>query len=174
MKYHAFWFVGLLWFALVLLLLGWFATEQLAVFDHNGKLYDKITQEDSLVAALTASGAELPQGVKVAIHIEDKQCLCQWVATKHIVSVKSLAEAQGFMNLSITLDDIPSLQDWIPSVPAIILLSERHDIVYAGPYSAGMYCSAGNGIVEPYITKAPDLELGPAVPFDAEGCYCPQ
>lgn len=64
------------------------------------------------------------------------------------------------------------LHGYIPALPAVAMLNEQDELVYLGPYSTGMYCSQGNGIIEPYIQGKRVKSNGPIIPYDAQGCYC--
>ena len=161
-----------LWLVLCAGLLGYFAQEKLSVFDHSSRLYDAV-QQPGFTQALTVKMTEAFGPLdNTILHFSDDTCWCQFVAQRHIRSVFERGVAAGLRNIEISKTQLPEgLANAIPSFPAVVLFNVKGELVYLGPYSSGIYCSAGNGIVEPYIDSIGSLpEL--AIPFDAAGCYC--
>lgn len=106
------------------------------------------------------------------IHFSQEDCFCSKVADPHIASVTELAAQLGYKNHFITLNRGNNL--FIPSVPAVAVIDKTGKLTYLGPYSTGMFCLKGKGIVEQFIKKThtQNNPLGATILTDAEGCYC--
>lgn len=162
------------WAILALGLLSWSALNSLVVFDHDGRLYNA-SQMDGFDAVIADRLGQLnPSGKKTVIHFESDDCTCQWVAASHIGSVRQLASEYGYHNLNINLQSEigHSLIEYIPATPAIAVIDGSGALTYIGPYSTGMSCSAGQGLVERFIQESQYPAIGATIPFDASGCYC--
>jgi hypothetical protein len=75
-------------------------------------------------------------------------------------------------NIAISLSEQPDIEQFLPSVPAIIIYNEASELIYVGPYSTGYLCTTGNGLVEALIPKMSQPESEPVVMSLARGCYC--
>lgn len=151
--------------------LFFFGQGQLQTFDHDGRLV-RLTSEmnfDQQFSQLLTS--EIGSLENTVVHFKQASCACQSVGSIHINSVKQLATEFSNSNIELNLTDLPALGDIIPATPAVAVFDENGALNYLGPYSSGFYCSVGNGIVEPFISKT--VELGATVVTQAAGCYCP-
>lgn len=168
------WIALAIWVVVILGLLSWRSMSQLVTFDHNGNLYRASQLENFEAKLFEQLEVFKVTAKKTVIHFESQDCTCQWVATSHIKSVEQLASQHGYENLHINLhsNDPNNLGDYVPVTPAIAVIDEMGAVTYLGPYSTGMYCSAGNGLVERFITETHQPNLGTVIPYDATGCYC--
>lgn len=164
----------IIWLCAMLVLLGWSAANKLVTFDHDGRLYLMSQQHNFDEIAATRLLALTESKGPFAIHFEGSECMCQWVAKPHIESVKKLAVEHGYENIVLNANssEAQKIAEYMPITPAIALLNEKGELVYLGPYSTGIYCTKGKGLVEPFIQGNRMTLNGPAIPYDAEGCYC--
>ncbi|WP_100658042.1 DUF6436 domain-containing protein [Alteromonas flava] len=165
--------IALVWLLGIGVLMAGFSARQLITFDQNGELLTQIERLDAMTFSLFNDTSLIEASAKTVLHIKDNECMCQWVAASHIASVERLATEQGFKNISFTAAEAEALGLFVPAVPAVAVISAEQKLLYFGPYSAGLYCSAGNGIVESFIESTPERSIGATIPVDAEGCYCP-
>ena len=144
-----------------------------SAFDPNGTLYERINRPDfdqEFALHLTKS-LNKPLN-NLVLHIASgEQCLCQVSSSRHINTVKTLAQEQGKLNIDLQVNTDRYLQSVITSTPAIAVFDQEGRLSYLGPYATGMGCFTGNGQVEPYLNYRADVG-GAVVPVDAAGCYC--
>ena len=144
--------VGLLWYS---------GSGQLSHFSPNSAPIDIIKIKNELIQLNAESGPLL-------VHIFDPKCRCNLVAKAHVESVKRLGESQLYQNIEINIEDHPKWVQLIPSTPAVIAIRDQ-EITYLGPYSTGISCLPGEGLIEPYINQQ---NQPPLIKTDGYGCYC--
>ncbi len=140
-------------------------------FDVNGLLLSNAmdTEFDHRFTSLIEETLDTRNGA--VVHFTMDNCFCEHVAESHVTSVKKLASEHGFKNHVITLNSTSRFN--IPSVPAVAVINQKGKLTYLGPYSTGMFCSEGQGLVEQYINDNKEHNaLGATILTDAQGCYC--
>ena len=160
------------WFVLIFVGLMYSTTDRLVDFDPQATLLDNST-EQTFYAELDSflkTHYESVQGR--AFHISDDSCFCQMVAGSHIADVKKLVSNHTMENVSIALSELPEMEKFLPSVPAVIIYNDQSQLIYVGPYSTGYLCTTGNGLVEDLIPKMTQAVSDPVVMSLARGCYC--
>ncbi|ALS98777.1 DUF6436 domain-containing protein [Lacimicrobium alkaliphilum] len=164
------WAFLLIWAGILLGTLVLMSRWQLVDYDPNGMLLDK---EHS--TGLAKKLAKLSDNNRsTAIHITDSDCFCNLISQSHRQQVSQLLKDYGYSNKSINLSDFDELRQWITAVPSIILFDADSNLTFIGPYSTGLRCSAGKGLIESWLTSSIDTQgLGPTVISEAKGCYCP-
>lgn len=141
-------------------------------FDSNGSLTAEamdINFDKKFVKAVSSQLGHISGSV---IHFEANNCFCQTVANEHVNAVKTLASEFNLTNHTINLSKDNAFN--LPSVPAVAVINHQGLLTYLGPYSSGMFCAEGDGLVEPYLlNKNPEhSKLGATIITDAKGCYC--
>ena len=127
---------------------------------------------DSQLASALISDEE-SAGQWQLFHITQANCFCNLVSAPHRSSVNTLANELDVTNVEIDLNDSPDLRQLIPSTPAVVLINDKKELVYAGPYASGVQCAPGEGLIEPWLNKeSADWKQGAAIVTDAQGCYC--
>ena len=166
------WLAGLLWLGTVLTLLVWQKQSTTTIFD------PKLVMADHFHYLNAAMAKHTKEDTVTAIHIVSEDCFCNLSSRKHRNEVWRLSQAKGINNVAITLESLPNESaSFIPAAPAVLIYHGKN-LTYAGPYSSGVFCSSGNGLVEPWLTSLEQLQLlyetgfSPVVPSDAQGCYC--
>lgn len=143
---------------------------KLIPFDAEGQLGKqsaKMQFDQSFIEWLNHNGIATNNSV---IHFVDESCACYEVSKVHRQSVEALAEFEGMVNRHVNWDD--SMKQMIPASPAVAVISESGQLVYLGPYSSGAFCTADNGLVEPFIKSERQAMPGAMVVTDSVGCYC--
>ncbi|XOV77609.1 MAG: DUF6436 domain-containing protein [Aestuariibacter sp.] len=113
------------------------------------------------------------QGLKThstVIHITEPDCPCFAISQPHRKSVAALATTYNFENQHIDWNE--AMSDYVPASPAVVVISDNGRLAYFGPYSSGAFCTADNGLVEPFIKGKRQTLPGAVVITDAIGCYC--
>jgi hypothetical protein len=59
-------------------------------------------------------------------------------------------------------------------VPAVAVIDKASKLRYFGPYSSGMFCNQGDGLVEPFIKNRQTTATGATIISQSQGCYCNQ
>ena len=140
-------------------------------FDVNGLLLSNAmdTEFDHRFTSLIEETVGTSSGA--VVHFTMDNCFCEYVAERHVTSVKKRASEQGFKNHVITLNSDNRFN--IPSVPAVAVINHNGKLTYLGPYATGTFCSEGEGLVEQYIIdNTENNALGATILTDAQGCYC--
>lgn len=162
----------IIWAAGLLLAVLYSASNKTKYFDPQNVLHQSalsLSFDTVFVEALLKENLELAGSV---IHFQRSDCFCQTVAQSHINSVEKLAEKHHFNNVTVTLDDPSILKAFVPSVPAVAVIDQAGKLNYLGPYSSGMFCTEGDGLVEPFIEKSQLARIGATVISQSQGCYC--
>lgn len=164
--------IFLFWNVSLLLAVLYASSSKLKPFDPNNQLHQAALQTQFDKLFLTQLQTVEANLVNTVFHFRTDSCFCHTVAQGHIDSVEKLAERQTFRNIKINLVANPELKRFIPSVPAVAVVDEEGKLNYLGPYSSGMFCTQGNGLVEPFIKKMQGQNLGATVISQSQGCYC--
>ncbi|MBN7821281.1 DUF6436 domain-containing protein [Bowmanella yangjiangensis] len=133
--------------------LRWFDPEQ------------KLTAQQS---ALQAYIADLPDNT--VIEFVEPGCYCNPFSSEHREELRHDFAKQGKTLRVVTPGD--EERAWLPSAPAVLVVGENKQIVYLGPYSAGLYCSANNSFVVAAVNNYQRAGLATGILDDAQGCYC--
>lgn len=148
--------VGLLWYS---------GSGQLSHFSPDSSLINVTEIEDIIQREIKS---EIKSNPALLVHLYEPKCRCNLVAKAHIESVKKLGESQLFENIEINIKESPQWAKLIPSTPAVIAI-KNNEIVYLGPYSTGISCLPGEGLIEPFIKQK---DQPPLIKTDGYGCYC--
>ncbi|WP_372767766.1 DUF6436 domain-containing protein [Pseudoalteromonas sp.] len=148
------------------------STKQVTSFDHQGELSRLAMDTGFDVDFVNQVFEELGDVSGAVIHFGTEDCFCLKVAEEHVNSIKLLATKMDYKNYNIQLDKQLKLK--LPSVPAVAVINKQSSLSYLGPYSTGMFCAEGKGLVEPYLLNSSTKQnfFGAAIITDAKGCYC--
>ena len=160
------------WFVVIFTALMYFTTERLVDFDPHATLLDKATKPSFYVELDAFFSEQFGSVSGRAFHVSDEACFCQTIADAHVMSVKELVVSETMENVSVSLSEYRGLQNFLPSVPAVIIYNTEAELIYVGPYSTGYLCSTGNGLVEALIPQMKQSASEPVVMSLARGCYC--
>lgn len=171
MKSRTFLALLALWVAVCVSVLVYFAERRLAYFDPGGAFSMKMTaveSDDEFARLMGKLGFSIDKQV---FHYYQSGCGCNLLGSQHRKSVELLAKENGYNNVHIDLSLYPQLLDFIPSIPSVSVFNDSQKLAYIGPYSSGLSCSAGNGLVEGFISSD-YLYFGSIVVSQVRGCYC--
>ncbi|GMM83967.1 DUF6436 domain-containing protein [Pseudoalteromonas sp. MTN2-4] len=172
MKFDRATIIFLFWAASLLLAVLYASSSKLKSFDPNNQLHQAALQTRFDKLFLTQLQTIEANLVNTVFHFRTDSCFCHTVAQGHIASVEKLAERQTFRNIKVNLVTNSKLKRFIPSVPAVAVVDEEGKLSYLGPYASGMFCTQGNGLVEPFIKRMQGQNLGATVISQSQGCYC--
>ncbi len=88
-------------------------------------------------------------------------------------SIAGMQETTVFANnmFSLSQSSIESLEDLVPSTPALIIV-RNNQVQYIGPHSSGANCGEGNSFIDLYQNN---LNMGFEQPYanlTQKGCFC--
>lgn len=146
---------------------GYFISARLAPFDPEQKL-TRLTNQALLNKIVDAYGLSLADKQQTLIHFTSEGCACTQFSENHKSDINRLAKSLGFniLHLNVTADSP------IPATPSIAIISEAPQLLYYGPYSAGLACSESNGYVELVLENYAKGYPAKLMVTETEGCYC--
>lgn len=104
------------------------------------------------------------------IIVIDGTCGCSKRAFSHIKQLQKYVARNSYdvqiINQSSTATHL------LPNTPGAVLLDASGNLVYAGPLSQGLACSASTGFVELAIDNLAAGFNSNLVVTDSKGCYC--
>ncbi|MDN3388128.1 DUF6436 domain-containing protein [Pseudoalteromonas sp. APC 3893] len=104
------------------------------------------------------------------IIVIDESCGCSKRAVSHMNQLQTHAVRNTYdvqiINQSLTATNL------LPNTPGAVLLDASGELVYAGPLSQGLACSASSGFVELAIDNLVAGFNSNLVVTDSKGCYC--
>ena len=157
------------WLGFTLAAAIYFISGRLIDFDPKEKLTGKNSR---LVIQELKEMGEL-EGVNLSdtiIHFTSNNCSCTQYSEDHKRDINQQAGLDGFNVVNIHLP--AHLESIIPSTPSILIVNKDEDLLYFGPYSIGLACSASNGYVETVMQNYAKGYSSSLIMHDATGCYC--
>ena len=137
--------------------------EKLRPFDPEGKL-EKVSAEEFSVRINEA----FDFSKNTVVHFVDEQCGCNSSSQKHLTKLSSEALANGYSVKFIEPKHFPL----VPATPSTAIMGSDNNLVYFGPYGAGILCSDTSGFALTVFSnhlKGFDANL---IVSDVDGCYC--
>lgn len=151
------------WLSATIAVFIYLTQQRLVVFDPHHQLLN--TSSKIILDQLP----ELP--ARSVVHFYDNRCSCTNRTRTHQAAINKLATAQGFTVVNIKLSD-NAIAPSIPAVPAIAIVGDNNDLLYAGPYATGLDCSENNSLVDVVLHNFAQGFSTPTIISDARGCYC--
>jgi len=156
-----------LWLLLVIVSFIYLVKQRLVSFDEQSILINTPTSE-MLQSLSTFNDGRLKQTI---FHFYDDQCSCTALTKDHKAVIDNTAIADNFTIVNIDITANPQF-DFIPSTPAILITDKDDQLLYVGPYSTGLDCSANNSLIDIVLSNYRQGFSSPIVTSDAKGCYC--
>ncbi|GAB2998222.1 DUF6436 domain-containing protein [Psychrosphaera aestuarii] len=155
------------WLTLTAVSAYYFVSKRLKPFDPNGLLANAKSEDvvKKLVSVHPLSG--LAQ--KRVIHFTDPNCGCNKVPSEHKKDLDKVFEDQGFTIEIVEVSD--SITSLIPATPSLVVL-DKGELVYMGPYSAGYSCSSNNSFVEVAMNNYSQGFNPNLIVSNVSGCFC--
>lgn len=158
-----------LWLILTFIAAIYFITGRLTLFDPTMKL--SRSESTSIVQKITEIEALKERDLaNTIIHFTSDDCFCTKYSEEHKAAINKKAELDEFNIININLP--ADLATIIPSTPSILILDEVEELLYFGPYSAGLACSESNGYIEVVLKNYAQGYNSNLVMSDVKGCYC--
>ena len=146
----------------------YFIGNRLSEFDPERKLVD-ISQEE-LVHRIMAE-LKLPEHMpNTLINFISKNCSCNQISEAHRIDVKKNASQENMSVINITLPE--GFSGIIPSTPAVLALNKNSELIYFGPYSEGLSCGSGEGIIDLVMSNYKKGYNAQLIMEKSKGCYC--
>lgn len=166
-RYH--YIIFIIWLLLTLLAARYFITGRLLPFDPNLKLagQSSSTVIKKLREIPVLKSANLSNAI---IHFTSNECACTQFSNTHKAGINKQAKLDGFEVINVNLPK--GLSTIVPSTPAILITSDIEELLYFGPYSAGLACSQSNGYVETVLQNYKQGFSADLIMSDTKGCYC--
>jgi hypothetical protein len=160
--------IWLVWLAIAFY---YFASNDLVLFDPNddlASLSQNMSFDQDVVSYFNQRS--LPTQNQV-YHLLDSSCRCNDISEQHRqdLNIGAFADA-GYQTQTLPYQEFTDL---IPSSPAVVIFNDKNELIYMGPYSAGLSCDSSNSFVERVFKHALVSEyLGATIVHEAKGCYC--
>lgn len=177
MRSYLLWGGLAVWLILASVAIYSFGGSNFKEFDPHLRLASQIMSldfEKDLLQAMESSGLSTDEAR--IYHVRSGDCWCDALSKPHAQKIDQWATQYAVNAQVIDLAKHPSLAEYIPSTPAVIVV-DQEQLVYFGPYSEGMGCFAQTGFVDirmkPYFEN-PRANFTASIQTEAIGCYCHQ
>ncbi len=156
------------WLGFTVLAAIYFISDRIVAFDPNNKLVN--ISQTTLVNRIMAE-FDLPEDMpNTLINFISEGCQCNKISKEHLSDVKNNAVKQNMSIINITLPE--GFSGIIPSTPAVLALNTKSELIYFGPYSEGLSCGKGEGIIDLVMSNYKKGFNAQLIMADSEGCYC--
>ncbi len=188
-----------LWLLLVVIVFWSTQIRPIQVFDENNllMLYDTRQQKNILVKEVIGLvQSETLSSELAIIHFNKPGCTCNEITKSHIRDINKNQQENSYHSYFITsnqsvkervsedyfsdnvdaqksivlLDSLSSL-DWLPALPAVMIL-DKGKLAYLGPYSSGTFCGSSNSYIEPVLDMINNKNTPSILNGVDFGCYC--
>jgi hypothetical protein len=162
----------LCWLGGILGLLAWFAQAQMHWFDPQQRLASAAADLQFDAALVRQVQQQSPDLRMAVVHFRQQDCMCDGLAQAHSLAIDQQLRSKGFHSEEMLLNPTNPLNQFIPSTPAVAVFNEQAQLIYLGPYSVGLGCISGAGLVDKIVSSASIPYIGALINSDAKGCYC--
>lgn len=165
-KYH--YGVICIWLIFTIFTASYFIRDRLTLFDPQEKLTN-LTQR--ILVKNILEELNLPKHLpNTLINIIDEGCRCNRISRDHLADVKRNAINNNMTVINITLP--ARFNGIIPSTPSVLALDHNSALIYFGPYSEGLACGKGEGIIDLVLSNYKKGFNAQLIMANSEGCYC--
>ncbi|MEP0354157.1 MAG: DUF6436 domain-containing protein [Paraglaciecola sp.] len=159
--------VLLAWVAFTIFAFRYFTFERLIEFDLNGQLEGTNTAVfRTLLSQEYFSGLALP--ANTIINFISPECGCNKVTQIHINGLVKSAHKQRMSVLNME----PNHSSLVTSTPSVVITNNNSEVVYFGPYGAGLGCSNTEGLAQTVFDNYIKGFSADMIVADVKGCYC--
>jgi len=166
-RYH--YIVFFTWLTFTIAAAIYFMSARLVTFDPEEKLSGKNSKAviEALKKMEQLEGVDLSNTI---IHFTSEHCFCTQYSEAHKRDINQQAGLDGFNVVNVHLPE--HLESIVPSTPSILIVNKDQELLYFGPYSIGLACTASNGYVETVMQNYAKGYSAPFIIKEASGCYC--
>ncbi len=157
----------LLWLICTFVAFSYFIRQQLVAFDPKRSLVN-IEQETFQLKLTSLVRQPSQQLANTVLHFFEKKCRCNNISKPHINKVLFNARKQNMSIINVEVSNT----NLVPATPAMALIGSEGELVYFGPYGAGIGCSNTVGFAETVLNNYFKGYNTPTIISDIEGCYC--
>lgn len=156
------------WLGFTILAAAYFISDRLVAFDPSQKL-NNISQ-NTLVSQIKTE-FDLPDNLSnTLINFVSENCRCNQTSSTHLSDVKMTAEKENMSVINVVIPN--SFSSIVPSTPAVLALDDNSELIYFGPYSEGLSCGSGEGIIDLVMSNYKKGFNAKLIMTTTEGCYC--
>lgn len=159
--------LALVWLTFIVVSFVYLVNQRLLPFDPDGQLTN-LQSSDIKAISVNDGALKLTEHKRTVIHFTSKDCQCNWAASEHQPLIDNLATNLDFAVKYISLDS----SDTLPSSPALAVIDDHGELMFLGPYSVGLACSAESGFIETVLKNYQQGFNSKLIVSDAQGCYC--
>lgn len=157
----------IVWVAFTILAFRYFTFERLIDFDLEGQLQGTNTGTfRELLSQEYFSGLALP--ANSIINFINPECGCNKVTQIHINGLVKSAHTQHMSVLNMQ----PNRSSLVTSTPSVVITDSNSEVVYFGPYGAGLGCSNTEGLAQTIFDNYIKGFSANMIVADVKGCYC--
>lgn len=168
------WGLLAVWSVALMVGLWFYGDDKIVPFDPDLRLNRAAASEDfddQFVHSLISAGVK-PGSL---VHIQAATpCYCNTFSGIHQQALTQLLANDGYQLVKLNIKDVPALNLWISTFPALAVIDMKGKLRYLGPYATGIGCFTGDNLVNNIaaIVQQPQ-PLGALINSEAQGCYCP-
>lgn len=157
-----------IWLGFTVLAAVYFYNDRLVHFDPENKLGNIPA---STFVNNVISEFNLPsQMPNTLITFTNERCQCNQSNQEHWSDVNKTAIKD---KMSVVNIDLPqNFSGIIPSTPSVLVLDNNSQLIYFGPYSEGVSCGIGEGIIDLVMSNYKKGFNAELINNNAQGCYC--
>ncbi|RBW44968.1 hypothetical protein DS885_11020 [Psychromonas sp. B3M02] len=158
-----------IWLVLTIAAAIYFINGRLADFDPEQTLSgtDPVSWMQKIREIDQLKGQDLSNTI---VHFTSQNCSCTQYSDNHKGEINQRASVEGFNVINVIVSE--KVAALVPSTPAILITDQQQKLLYFGPYSAGLACSASNGYVETVLGNYAKGYSASLMVNDTSGCYC--
>ena len=156
------------WLGFTVLAAIYFIGGRVVAFDPKNKLIN--ISQTILVNRIMAEFGLPDKMPNTLINFISENCSCNTISKEHLSDVKNNAAKNNMSVINIILPK--GLSDIIPSTPSVLALNQKSELIYFGPYSEGLSCGKGEGIIDLVMSNYKKGFNAQLIMANSKGCYC--
>ncbi len=134
-----------------------------------------------LYQAINEHVTALPGDRPLFIRFSQPDCPCEALVDNYYQLLEPTLRKQGlepFNFSSKTMEKLvqelgDDLWRWIPSTPAILILTQNRQVAYFGPFHQEGICNSANSYLEPVLEALQQHQQVNIINTLVQGCFCP-
>lgn len=156
------------WLISTVLAAIYFIGDRLVAFDPKQKLAG--ISQTTLVNRIITEFALPDHMPNTLINFVSETCSCNQISEPHRSDVNKKASKDNMSVINVILPN--NFSGIIPSTPAILALNKKSELIYFGPYSEGVSCGSGKGMIDLVMYNYKKGYNAQLIVENSKGCYC--